>query len=98
MLARQLSEEQASGRTPANRLLASTLSQLLDERRSAIINGKSSSEVHATLSKTYNIDPQTLERLLRYINSPTLGETIVTRKTAAEDEEITLTKVSTFGS
>ncbi|KAG9001589.1 hypothetical protein FRB94_003685 [Tulasnella sp. JGI-2019a] len=88
--ARQLSEEQAIGKIPQNRLLASTLTQLLDERRIATPNGKDFDL--NTISKKYNIESPIVSRLTRWVNSPSAGDTIVTRTTAREDEEIILTK------
>ncbi|KAG8853362.1 Tryptophan--tRNA ligase, mitochondrial [Tulasnella sp. 330] len=66
MKARQLSEEQAVGRAPQNRLLASTLINLLDERRTATLNG-TALDVDALCNK-YNIDPQVLSRVIQCIN------------------------------
>lgn len=92
MKARQLSEVEAVGKAPQNRLLASTLIDLLDEKRNAALNG-TAPDVDA-LSRKYNIEPQVLGRVTRWVNSPSAGDTIATRTAAREDEEIILTKVS----
>jgi hypothetical protein len=69
------SEKQASRGHPApNRLLASSLSDLLDARKSVT----SRRELEA-LAKSYNVDVGTLEKLGRYVNTPSVGEGMTVR-------------------
>lgn len=89
-MARQASEEQAVGRAPKNRLLASTLIQLLDERKP--FNGNEQRPDDVSLGTKYNLDPHVMQGLARYVNSPSAGEVIINRSEAREDEEIMLTK------
>jgi len=76
------------GILPRNRLLASTLTQLLNERRLSV--GPTSQL--AALSEKYNLDVSVIQSVLRYVNSPSAGETIIHRAEAKEDEHLTLTK------
>jgi len=70
----QTSEDQAASSTiTPNHLLASSLSELLDARKSV-----SSAEELVALAKTYKIEPATLERLARHINTPSVSQAGVT--------------------
>lgn len=85
---REASELEAASFKPIrNRLHASTLTELLDERK----NVSSAAEM-AELAKKYNVDLQVLERLARFVNSPSIGEKTVTRTVDHEDgmEKITM--------
>jgi hypothetical protein len=57
------SESQASNATP-NRILASSLIDLLDEKKST------SHDALETLARKYDIDIQTLKNVSRFVNSP----------------------------
>ncbi|KAI0080583.1 hypothetical protein K474DRAFT_1637466 [Panus rudis PR-1116 ss-1] len=71
--------EARSPRTLQNRLVASSLSELLDRRREV----KSPQELEQ-LAKQYNIDLEKLEKLARFVNSVSIDENSVT-KTLGED-------------
>ena len=63
---RTLSEQQAASNTPIrNRLHASALSTLLDERKSL----RTQTEV-ARLADRYDVDIDLLDRLTRFVNAP----------------------------
>jgi len=62
-----LSEEQAaSSQTPRNRVVAASLVRILDERKSLSTRG----QVEA-LAERYNMDYAVLEKLARFVTSPT---------------------------
>ncbi|KAG8967297.1 hypothetical protein FRC03_010236 [Tulasnella sp. 419] len=87
---RQKSEEQASQYTPTrNKLLVADLGDFLDLRK----QHKTSSDIQALLSK-YNVDPQILSRVVKYVNTPSIGETITSRKVTADGEQMILMKAA----
>lgn len=70
-----------------NRVLSSTLSDLLDERKKST----STKELESFANK-YGMDLSKLESLSRFVNSPTIGEgTTVRTKDENGDEMITST-------
>jgi len=79
----QTSEEEAASPTPVqNRLHASSLSELLDERKSI-----TSTLELAELAKRYGIDVEVLERVAQYVNSPSVGESGTNRTVDDQGEE-----------
>lgn len=74
---------------PSNRLLALSLSDILDERKSA----SSSAEI-AKIAGTYGMDAQTLERVARFVNTPSVAPQNVTRTVGKDGEERTTMLVS----
>ena len=70
-----------------NRVLSSTLSDLLDERKK-----RTSIKDLESLANTHGMDLSKLEGLARFVNSPTIGEgTTVRTKDENGDEMITST-------
>ncbi|KAF8590546.1 hypothetical protein K439DRAFT_1657317 [Ramaria rubella] len=87
---RHLSEQQAASARPVrNRLAASTLSSLLDDRK--FVTSRSDLEL---LAAGYTVDVAVLESLTKFVNSPSVGEGTVVR-TVSEDgqERITMQAV-----
>ncbi|KDQ12310.1 hypothetical protein BOTBODRAFT_34597 [Botryobasidium botryosum FD-172 SS1] len=79
----QASEEEAASLSPIqNRLHASSLSELLDERKSI-----TSTRELADLAKRYGIDVEVLEGVAKYVNSPSVGESGTTRTVDEQGEE-----------
>jgi len=77
---REESETNANSvKTTRNRLLASTLIELLDERKMAASEGDLD-----RFAARYNIDRDVLERLTRSVNSPSTDESTA-RKIVDED-------------
>ncbi|KII89023.1 hypothetical protein PLICRDRAFT_40675 [Plicaturopsis crispa FD-325 SS-3] len=84
--ARAQSEAEASSTRPTrNRLRASALNMLLEERKSALLEQRQSASSSATLNalketaESYDMDAATLERLARYVNSAGVAEGSVSR-------------------
>ncbi|KAG8905875.1 hypothetical protein FRB99_008086 [Tulasnella sp. 403] len=85
------SEHQALSGVPVhNRLLASTLTDLLDERKDMTTGGKTT----GGLSKKYGIDEDLLKRLASHVNSPSIGDTVVSRHVTADGEQLMLMKAA----
>ncbi|KAG9126373.1 hypothetical protein FRC07_003679 [Ceratobasidium sp. 392] len=84
--AREASEQMAASPStvPSNRLLALSLSDVLDARKSA-----SSSREISELARSYGIDAKTLERVARFINTPSVAPENVTRTVGKDGEEKT---------
>ncbi|CAE7227127.1 unnamed protein product [Rhizoctonia solani] len=83
--AREESEQlAASGILPSNRVLALSLSDLLDARKSA----RSSKEIEE-IAKSYGMDAQTLQNVARFVNTPSVDPKNVTRVVGKEGEEKT---------
>ncbi|QRV86682.1 hypothetical protein RhiJN_14700 [Ceratobasidium sp. AG-Ba] len=84
--AREASEQMAASPStiPSNRLLALSLSDILDARKSA-----SSSREIAEIAKKYGMDAQTLERIARFVNTPSIAPENVTRTVGKDGEEKT---------
>ena len=83
---RHVAEEQAVSAKPVhNRLGASTLSSLLDDRK--LVTSRSDLE---RLAAKYTIDVSVLERLARTVNSPSIREGSVVR-TVSDDGQETIT-------
>jgi len=78
--------EARSSRPVQNRLLASSLLDLLQERKSA--TSTSESEL---LAQKYGIDLEKLQSVARFVNSPSIDEQSV-KKTVGEDgvEQVTM--------
>lgn len=74
---------------PSNRLLALSLSDILDERKAA----SSSAEI-AEIARNYGMDAQTLERVARFVNTPSVAPQDVTRTVGKDGEEKTTMLVS----
>ena len=71
-----------SSQTTRNRLQPSALFSLLDERKAP----SSRFEVDR-LAGRYNIDVEVLERLVRYVNTPSISEDAV-QSTRTEDNQV----------
>ncbi|CAE6461654.1 unnamed protein product [Rhizoctonia solani] len=83
--AREESEQMAASNTmPANRILALSLSDLLDARKSA----RSTKEI-GEIAKSYGMDVQTLQSVARFINTPSVDPKNVTRIVGKDGEEKT---------
>ncbi|KAF8610224.1 hypothetical protein BDV93DRAFT_601269 [Ceratobasidium sp. AG-I] len=82
--AREASEQMAASPStvPSNRVLALSLSDILDERKSA----SSSAEI-AKIAGNYGMDVQTLERVARFVNTPSIAPQDVTRTVGKDGEE-----------
>ncbi|EPQ58430.1 hypothetical protein GLOTRDRAFT_35646 [Gloeophyllum trabeum ATCC 11539] len=88
---RQQSDAQAASSQPVrNRLLAPALSALLEERKHV-----TSRQDLEKLATQYAVDVDKLDRLARYVNSPSIDETTRTRVLENDEERITV-KVSTM--
>ncbi|KAH7930831.1 hypothetical protein BV22DRAFT_1027991 [Leucogyrophana mollusca] len=80
---RAQSEVEASPSHPTqNRLLASSLSELLEARKSA-----SSQEEQEALAKRYGIDVVKLVELSRFVNTPSIDEETIVRSMNSDGEE-----------
>lgn len=80
---RMRSEAEASRlQSTENRLLASSLTELLEARKSTT----NSAELE-TLAKRYRIDVAKLEQLGQVVNTPSIDETTVVRTTDKHGEE-----------
>lgn len=83
--AREASEQMAASNTvPSNRLLALSLSDVLDARKSA----RSTQEIEE-IAKSYGMDVQTLQRVARFVNTPSVAPQDVTRVVGKDGEEKT---------
>ncbi|CAE6457416.1 unnamed protein product [Rhizoctonia solani] len=83
--AREESEQMAASNTmPSNRVLALSLSDLLDARKSA----KSTREI-SEIAKSYGMDVETLQNVARFINTPSVDPKNVTRVVGKDGEEKT---------
>ncbi|KAG2146903.1 uncharacterized protein EDB93DRAFT_1250693 [Suillus bovinus] len=71
-----------------NRLLASSLSELLESRKTV----KSQAELQA-LAEQYHIDVTKLDELAKFVNTPSIDESTIVRSTNQEGEE-TLTMMA----
>ncbi|KAG8747652.1 hypothetical protein FRC10_000195 [Ceratobasidium sp. 414] len=69
---------------PSNRLLALSLSDILDARKSA-----SSSKEVSEIARSRGIDAKTLEHLVRFINTPSVAPGGVVRTVGKDGEERT---------
>jgi hypothetical protein len=69
---------------PSNRLLALSLSDILDARKSA-----SSSEEISKIARSYGMDAKTLERVARFVNTPSVAPQDITRMVGKDGEEKT---------
>ncbi|KAH7340793.1 hypothetical protein B0J17DRAFT_627110 [Rhizoctonia solani] len=82
---REESEQMAALNTlPSNRVLALSLSDLLDARKSA----KSTKEI-GEIAKSYGMDVQTLQSVARFVNTPSVDPKNVTRVVGKDGEEKT---------
>jgi len=79
---RESEHEAASPRPVHNRLHAATLSELLDKRKSA----KSAQDVEQ-LAKQYDIDIAKLEKLARFVNTPSVQRGTAVRTVEKDGEE-----------
>jgi len=79
----QAEAEAAPSSTVRNRLLAPTLSDLLDERKAV----KSAKELQVLANK-YAIDVEKLENVAQFVNSPSVEEGSHQKEISAEGEEI----------
>ncbi|KAG8943723.1 hypothetical protein FRC04_002555 [Tulasnella sp. 424] len=83
-------ESEAEALAPSrtrNRLLTTELVDLLEER-------KTTSRVKmGALAAKYGLDTEVLETIARHVNSPSGGETVVSRALTTEGEQFMLTKV-----
>lgn len=79
----QSEAEASSMQSTRNRLLASSLSELLEARKSMT----NPAELE-TLAKRYKIDVEKLQELCRVVNTPSIDENTVVRTTAKDGEEI----------
>ncbi|KIJ17365.1 hypothetical protein PAXINDRAFT_73792 [Paxillus involutus ATCC 200175] len=79
----QSEAEASSTQSTRNRLLASSLSELLEARKSMT----NPAELE-TLAKRYKIDVEKLQELCRVVNTPSIDENTVVRTTAKDGEEI----------
>ncbi|KAH9834069.1 uncharacterized protein C8Q71DRAFT_687408, partial [Rhodofomes roseus] len=87
--ARQRSEEDARSLTPTrNRMLAGTLYELLEERKSA-----STREELEKLASRYEIDVDKLESVARFVNSPSVDEGSVRKEVDRDGVEQVKMKV-----
>ncbi|KAG8764286.1 hypothetical protein FRC11_005090 [Ceratobasidium sp. 423] len=83
--AREESEQMAASNTiPSNRVLALSLSDLLDARKSA----RSTKEI-GEIAKSYGVDAQTLQSIARFVNTPSVDPKNVTRVVGKDGEEKT---------
>ncbi|KAG8721344.1 hypothetical protein FRC08_013889 [Ceratobasidium sp. 394] len=84
--AREASEQMAASPStiPSNRLLALSLSDILDARKSA-----SSSKEISEIARSYGMDAKTLERVARFVNTPSVAPGDVTRTVGKDGEEKT---------
>ncbi|KAG2061487.1 hypothetical protein BDR06DRAFT_946930 [Suillus hirtellus] len=83
------SEMEASpSRSTRNRLLASSLSELLESRKTV----KSQAELQA-LAEQYHIDVTKLNELAKFVNTPSIDESTIVKSTNQEGEE-TLTMMA----
>ncbi|KAJ1309852.1 hypothetical protein OPQ81_006617 [Rhizoctonia solani] len=83
--AREKSEQMAASNTmPSNRVLALSLSDLLDARKSA----RSTKEI-VEIAKSYGMDVQTLQSVARFVNTPSVDPKNVTRVVGRDGEEKT---------
>ncbi|KIK93161.1 hypothetical protein PAXRUDRAFT_530614 [Paxillus rubicundulus Ve08.2h10] len=78
----QSEAEASSTRSTRNRLLASSLSELLEARKSMA----SPAELE-TLAERYKIDVEKLHELCRVVNTPSIDEDTVVRTTAKDGEQ-----------
>lgn len=74
--------EAASLQSTNNRLLAASLTELLEARKSITDSGELE-----TLAKQYHIDAATLQRLSQVVNTPSIDESTVVRTTDERGEE-----------
>jgi hypothetical protein len=72
-----------------NRLLASSLSELLESRKTV----KSQAELQA-LAEQYHIDLTKLDELAKFINTPSIDESTIVRSTNQDGEETLTMMVS----
>jgi len=83
------SEMEASpSHSTRNRLLASSLSELLESRKTV----KSQAELQA-LAEQYHIDVTKLDELAKFVNTPSIDESTIVKSTNQEGEE-TLTMMA----
>ncbi|CAE6392491.1 unnamed protein product [Rhizoctonia solani] len=83
--AREESEQMAASNTmPTNRVLALSLSDLLDARKTA----KSTQEIDE-IAKSYGVNAQTLQSVSRFVNTPSVDPKNVTRIVGNDGEEKT---------
>lgn len=83
--AREASEQMAASNTvPSNRVLALSLSDVLDARKSA----RSTQEI-GEIAQSYGMDIQTLQRVARFVNTPSVAPQNVTRIVGKDGEEKT---------
>jgi len=83
---RQQSEAEAASHPVRNHLLAPALSDLLDDRKRV-----TSIQELQSLATRYGVDVDKLERLARYVNSPSADEG-TRRKVVEQEEELTTVK------
>ena len=87
---RDISEQQAASARPVrNRMDAGTLSTLLDDRK--FVTSRTELE---QLAARYNLDVAVLERLTRFVNSPSIGEGTVVRTVGDDGQEKITMQVS----
>ncbi|KAF8507256.1 hypothetical protein JB92DRAFT_2735731 [Gautieria morchelliformis] len=80
---RHVAEQQAaSGRPVRNHLEASTLSTLLDDRK--FVTSRSDLK---QLAARYTVDVSVLDRLARFVNSPSIGDGTVVRRVDKDGQE-----------
>jgi arginine repressor len=84
------SEVEASpSHSTRNRLLAASLSELLESRKTV----KSQTELQA-LAERYDIDVTKLTELARFINTPSIDESTIVKTMSQDGEEIVTMMVS----
>jgi ABC-type ATPase with predicted acetyltransferase domain len=81
----------ASNTVPSNRMLALALSDVLDARKSA-----SSTQEIGEIAKSYGMDSETLQRVARFVNTPSVAPQNVTRVVGKDGEEKTTMVVRTI--
>jgi hypothetical protein len=80
---RHVAEQQAaSARSVRNHLEASTLSSMLDDRK--FVTSRSDLK---QLAARYNVDVSVLDRLTRFVNTPSIGEGTVIRTVDKDGQE-----------
>lgn len=90
--AREASEQMAASNTmPSNRILALSLSDILDARKSA----RSTKEIEE-IAQSHGIDIQILQRVARFVNTPSIAPQNVTRVVGKDGEERTTMLVCEF--
>lgn len=82
----------ASFRAPRNRLQIAALANLFDERKTVTTRRELD-----RVADRYNMDGKVLERLARYVNTPSVSEEAVQVTTRGDNEQEKKVLVSTCG-